>query len=103
MDSGHAKRRVALPEHAVGPVVLLTAVDVAIAMTGAGAGDSFLSHLIGSMLQRADLLLVEDAAQHEQSVTMELVDLLPGQHGSFSPLFVELIPTISDSSCHSLC
>jgi hypothetical protein len=36
------------------------------------------------MLQRADLLLVEDAAQHEQSVTVELVDLLPGQHGSFS-------------------
>jgi hypothetical protein len=31
---------------------------------------------------------------------MELVDLLPGEHGASPPL-VELIPTTSDSNCHS--
>src|SRR5215204_2724663 len=84
VDRGDAKRRVALPEHTVGAVVLPTAGDLAIAVTGTGAGDSFPSHLVGGLLQRPDLLPVEDAAQHEQSVTMELVDLLPGEHGSFS-------------------
>src|SRR5215213_1626751 len=101
VDRGDAKRRVALPEHTVGAVVLPTAGDVAIAVTGTGAGDCFPRHLVGGLLQRADLFLVEDAAQHQQSVPMELVDLLLGEHGSFSPYLVEIIPTISASSCHS--
>jgi len=73
---GYPERGVPVPQHAVGAVVLPATVDLSVAMADPAAGDRLRRHLVSRPLKRADLFPVEDAAQGQYPVAMELADLL---------------------------
>ena len=85
-----------LPQDAVGAVVLLLPVDLPVPMAAAGPGDGFLRDLVGRTLERPDLLLLEDAADREHAVAVELRDLVGAEHRS---LLAEVIPTLLGRAC----
>jgi hypothetical protein len=85
VDRGYPEGGVALPQTTVGAKVLLVAVDLTVAVAAAHAGEGFLLHLVGGLPERPKLLLAEDAWEHEQAVTMELVELLTVEHHPLLP------------------
>jgi hypothetical protein len=85
VHGGHSEGGVLLPQHTIGAKVLLVAVDLTVAVAGAHAGEGLLLHLVGGLPERPKLVVAEDAWEHEQAVTMELVELLTVEHHPLLP------------------
>ena len=80
VDRRGPEGRVPVPQHAVGPVVLLAAVDVSVAVAGPLPGDRLPRHFVRRRLERADLIVTEHASNDEEPVSVEPIDLLRAQH-----------------------